>query len=158
MIGALLYITRMTRPGISIHIIQLGWQAQNKSVQNIQAARQILSYLNSTKHEGLLLRKPTKDERLGVMISVDAAYGEEESKSQTKLIETLGEQPIHWYIWKQDSVTLSFSEVQFIAACEAAKNACRMRQLLQEFQMTVIPTILTDNESAYNLAKTQAFH
>jgi hypothetical protein len=73
----------------------------------MQAARQILSYLNSTKHEGLLLRKPTKDEGLEVKIYVDTAYGGEESKSQTGVIVTLGGQPISWYTRKQDIVTLS---------------------------------------------------
>jgi hypothetical protein len=157
MIGSLLYITRTTRPEISIHINLLGRRAQDPSVRNMQVARQTLSYVNSTKHERLLLRKSTKDEGLEVKIYVDAAYGEEESKSQTGVIVTLGGQPINWYTRKQDIVTLSSSEAEYIAACEAAKDASWTRQLLQEFQMTEIPTILTDNESAYNLAKTQAF-
>jgi hypothetical protein len=104
------------------------------------------------------LRKPTKDEGLELKLYVDAAYGGEKSKSQTGVIVTLGGQPINWYTRKDDIVTLLSSEAEYIAACEAAKDANWTRQLLREFQMTEIPTILTDNESAYNLAKTQAFH
>jgi hypothetical protein len=89
----------------------------------MQAARQILSYLNSTKHEGLLLRKPTKDKGPEVKIYINAAYGGEESKSQTGVIVTFGGQLINWYTRKQDIVTLSSLEAEYIAACEAVKDA-----------------------------------
>jgi hypothetical protein len=43
-------------------------------------------------------------------------------------------------------VTLSSSEAEYITAYEAAKDASWTRQLLQESQMTEIPTILTGND------------
>jgi hypothetical protein len=103
--------------------------AQDTSVLNIQTAHQILSYLHSTKHDELLLQKPTRDQRLEVKIYIDAAYSGVESKSQTGVMETFGQQPINWYTRKRDSDTIIVAS-RIHSTCEAA------RQLLQDDRNT----------------------
>jgi hypothetical protein len=68
------------------------------------------------------LHKHTKDKELEIQIYVDAAYGEEELKSETRIIVILEGQPINWNIQKQDIVIPSSSEAEYIAACEATKD------------------------------------
>jgi len=48
LVGSLLFIARMTRPEIAIHVNLLGQRASNPSHQHMRAAFQILKYLEST--------------------------------------------------------------------------------------------------------------
>ena len=96
LIGGQLFIARMTRSEISIHVNLLGRRAQNPSIHNLEAARRVLQYLKSTLQKGIVLQKPLN---LELKIFADASYGDkgETSRSQTRVLTTLGEQPIGWY-------------------------------------------------------------
>jgi len=70
---------------------------------------------------------------------------------------TLGYQPIGWYSRRQEVVSLSITEAEYIADCEGAKDAAWMRQFLQELGINSKPILYTDSEGAYNLSKTSKF-
>lgn len=156
-IGGLLFIARMTRPEISIQINLLGRRASKPSPLNLRAALQVLEYLYSTRQEGLILRKPAN---LDLRIYSDAKYGGEKARSQTGVLITLGEQPVGWYSRRQDIVSLSVTEAEYIAACEGAKDAAWWRQFLKEIKViegSAPPVLTTDSEGAFNLAQTTKY-
>jgi len=158
LIGGLLFVGRMTRPEISLHINLLGRRAIAPSQRNLKAALKVLGYLYSTRYEGLTLRKPIKKDQLEVVVYADASYGGEGARSQTGALLTLGNQPIGWYSRRQDIVSLSITEAEYIADCEGAKDAAWIRQFLQELHITTLtPVLKTDSEGAYNLAQTSKF-
>lgn len=64
---------------------------KDHSAKHWRTALHILEYLSSTKYDGLRLKKPETDE-LAVDIYADASYGREESRSQTGMMITPGEQ------------------------------------------------------------------
>jgi len=80
LVGSLLFVARMTRPEISVHVNLLGRKAKDATNTHWKTALQVLRYLGSTKSEGLALRKP---QDLSLKIYTDAAYGGEDSRSQT---------------------------------------------------------------------------
>ena len=154
-VGGLLFIARMTRPEISIQVNLLGRRAARPSPTNLQAALQTLTYLYSTRQEGIILKKPAN---LDLRIYADAKYGGEKARSQTGVLITLGEQPIGWYSRRQDIVSLSVTEAEYIAACEGAKDAAWGRQFLKEINVTTrTPVITTDSEGAFNLTQTNKY-
>ena len=92
---------------------------------------------------------------------MDASYGGEEARSQTGVIVFLGPQktPVLWYTRRQDTVSLSITEAEYIAVAEAAKDAAWMRQWLSETQISIGPPVIrTDNEAVDRLTDTQSYH
>jgi len=70
----------MTRPEIAIHVNLLGRLTEDPSANNYQAALKVLVYLQSTKYEGIIIRRPSN---LLLEAFADASYGGPESRSQT---------------------------------------------------------------------------
>lgn len=115
-------------------------------------------YLLTTNQEGLRFKQVDKEEKEKINVYADASYGGEGARSQTGVIVLMNNQPIIWYSRRQDTVSLSITEAEYIAACEGAKDAAWIQQLLRELNVTVTPTLYTDNEAADKLSKTQAYH
>jgi hypothetical protein len=158
MVGGLLYLSRMTRPEASIQVNLLGRRSTNPSTMNMEGAKDLLRYFLSTKMEGIQINKP---ENLNVVIYADASYGDpinNSGKSQSGAMVTVGGQLVNWWTRKQDVVSLSITEAEYIADCEGAKDAAAMRQLTSEMKIdTNTPILMTDSEGALNLSKTSKF-
>jgi hypothetical protein len=148
----------MMRPEATIQINLRGKRLTNPSAANMVGAKELLLYFLWTKEEGIRLCKPNNFDR---MIYVDASYGDpinNSRKSQSRAITTLGSQLINWWTLKQDVVSLSITETEYIADCKGAKDAVAMRQLTSEMQIpTKISALMTDSEGALNPSKTSKF-
>jgi len=153
-VGGLLFIARMTRPEISINVNLLGRRTTDASPTNWMTALGVLGYLRSTKHEGITLRKAAD---LHIRIYADVSYGGEGARSQTGVLTTLGNQAIGWYSRRQDVVSLSITEAEYIADCEGAKDAAWSQQFLAEIGITTTPSLYTDSEGAWGLSQTSKF-
>ena len=159
LVGSLLYINRMTRPNISVHVNLLVRRTSKPGTNNMKTALQVGQYLASTKNEGLLItisQKESQEARIDIF--ADASYGGENSRSQSGTLATLYGTPIMWNARRQDVVSMSITEAEYIACSEAAKDAQWIRQLLKELNITTKPRLHTDNEAALKLTKTQTFH
>jgi hypothetical protein len=73
---------------------------------------------------------------------------------------SLGSGAISWASPKQKVVSLLSTESEYIAASEAAKDACWLRMLLRGLTVVVdkATPLLCDNNSAIVLAKDQSLH
>ena len=160
-VGGLLYIARNTRPDISIQVNLLGRRTADPSPTNLLAARQLCQYLLTTRQEGVQYSTADKEsgEQTRIEVYTDALYGGEGARSQTGVLVLMNRHPIVWYSRRQDTVSLSITEAEYIAACEGAKDAAWIQQLLKELLgTTLIPILYTDNEAADKLSKNQAYH
>ena len=159
LVGSLLYINRMTRPQISTHVNLLVRRTSKPGTNNLRTAIQVGQYLASTKEEGLLITISQKEHpEAPIEIFADASYGGENSRSQSGTLVILYGTPIMWSSRRQDVVSMSITEAEYITCSEAAKDAQWIRQLLSEIGKTTKPTLYTDNEAALKLTKTQTFH
>ena len=163
LVGSLLYINRMTRPDISLHVNQLGRRTSKPGTNNLQAAKRLGQYLASTSKEGLVLKtkesikkEPGKDIRINLY--ADASYGGENSRSQSGSLTILYGVPVMWSSRRQDVVSMSITEAEYIACSETAKDSQWLQQFLKELGMNPKPVMYTDNEAALKLTKTQTFH
>ena len=59
LVGSLLFIARMTRPEIAIHVNLLRRLTEDPSTTNYQTALRVLEYLYSTRSEGVTINKPS---------------------------------------------------------------------------------------------------
>ena len=90
-VGTLLFLARMTRPEISIHVNLLGRVTSKPTKQHLLMAYRVLKYLSLTSDQGIRLGKSGN---LKVEIFVDASYGGDKARSQTEALMTLGHQPV----------------------------------------------------------------
>ena len=67
-------------------------------------------------------------------------------------------QLIMWSSRQQNTTAQSITEAEYIAVSEVAKDVQWLRQFMEELSITSKPIILTDNEAALKLTKTQTFH
>ena len=168
LVGSLLYINRCTRPEISIHVNLLGRRTAKASPRNMTAATHVLQYLLSSSDEGITLKRQNpenrdkikEDQTLKIVGYADASYGGEESRSQTGTLVSMNGNAIMWNSRRQDTISLSITEAEYIACSEIAKDLRWLQQLLQELlpYTNMSTSIMTDNEAALKLCKTQTFH
>ena len=76
LVGSLLFIGRMIRLDIAIHVNRLGWRMADPTTKNYRAALQVLSYLRATHTEEVTLKRPPN---LEIRILSNAAYGGEKA-------------------------------------------------------------------------------
>ena len=163
LVGSLLYINRMTRPDISLHVNLLGRRTSKPSQDNLRTARALVEYLALTIDEGLTIRKGNHEAQIA--LSADASYGGENSRSQSGSLTILYGTPMMWSSGRQDVVSMSITEAEYIACSETAKDSQWITQFLTELRINknkvgtkLTPTLYTDNEAALKLTKTQTFY
>ncbi|UYV62601.1 hypothetical protein LAZ67_2001282 [Cordylochernes scorpioides] len=142
LIGSLIYLSVSTRPDISYAVSALGQFSNDPRRQHWNAAKRVLRYLKGTL--GLKITYEKTNETLYGY--VDADWGG----------------PIAWESKKQQTVALSSTESEYIALCEAGKEAVYLRALLHEMgfgELLNEPTVLkTDDQGAQQLARNPVHH
>ena len=158
-----MYITRHTRPEISIHVNLLGRRTSNPSPLNLQTGIRVLKYLVSSVEDGLTLKNENQEsknqEKQGLIRGyADASYKGEQAISQSGSILKINGQLVMWSSQRQSTTVQSITEAEYIAVSEVAKDVQWLRQFLEELSITSKPIIYTGNEAALKLTKTQTFH
>jgi hypothetical protein len=126
--------------------------------QDMERARRILRYLKSTSHYELYLGSPKE---LVPECYVDADYANSEGrKSITGYATRLGESTVSWISKSQDTVALSTTEAEYMAASKASQQMIWERSILNELGVELKgPSILhEDNMSAISLIKHPKAH
>ena len=120
----------------------------------------VVRYLKGTRDLGLFFKSK------GAVILhcyVDASYNSsDDAKSQTGYVFTLGDDDAAFYSRsvKQVPVSLSSTEAEYIALCEAATEIVWLRQLLKDmgFPQESATTVFEDNMSCIDMAHGSGNH
>lgn len=158
-VGSLLYLATTTRPDIAYAVGQVSQFCQNPGKAHWSGVKRILAYLSGTQKHGL--RFGAGQEPLITGFSdADFARDMDQRRSITGYIFFAHEGPVIWTSRKQNCTSLSTTEAEYIASCEAAKEAIWVTRLLTELRLKeVLPVPLySDNQSAIRLAKNPEFH
>ncbi|UYV65699.1 hypothetical protein LAZ67_3005177 [Cordylochernes scorpioides] len=160
LIGSLIYLSVSTRPDIAYAVSALGQFSNDLRRQHWNAAKRVLRYLKGTSCLRITYRK--SNEALHGYADADWGGNLVDRKSHTGIVYFLVRGPIAWESKKQQTVTLSSTESEYIALCEAGKEAVYLRALLDEMGFGELlngPTVLkTDNQGAQQLARNPAYH
>jgi hypothetical protein len=152
-VGRPFYLSRVTRPEASMQVNLLGRRSTNPSTTNIELAKDLLRYCLSTKMEGIPLNKP---ENLNIVIYADASYGDpinNSGNSQSRTMITVESQLVNWWTRKQDVVSLSIMEAEYIAGCKGANDTAAMRQLTSEMKIDSNTPILMTCKIVYRMRR-----
>jgi hypothetical protein len=177
LIGSLQYIAQGTRPDICYAVGRLAKFMANPGRKHWNAGICMLHYLKTTRLYCLTLggtpgkthitgnvktspKAEMGSQTLAGMTDSDFAGCKDTQRSVSGYAFTLGSGVISWKSQKQDLVTLSTCEAEFVAASEATCEAVFIRNLLSEIGHTQeTPTeILADNQGTIVLVSDQTNH
>ena len=157
MIGSLLYLTA-SRPDI---LFSVGLCARYQSCpkeSHLSAVKRIFRYLIGTMNLGLWYPKNSNFEIISYS-DADFAGCKSDRKSTSGTCHFLGNSLVSWFSKKQNSVALSTTEAEYIAAGSCCAQILWMKQTLKDFDVDFECTpIKCDNTSAINLSKNPILH
>ncbi|XP_070012268.1 secreted RxLR effector protein 161-like [Nicotiana sylvestris] len=125
----------------------------NPKESHLKAAKRILRYLKGT--QDLALYYPSGD-NFNLIGYTDADYVGYlvDRKSTSGMAHFLGSCLIFWGTRKQNSVALSTTEAEYVAATSCCAQLLWIKQQLEDFGvLTESVPLLRDNTSALNMAK-----
>ncbi|CAJ2652046.1 unnamed protein product [Trifolium pratense] len=156
MIGSLLYLTA-SRPDITFAVgVCARYQAKPKMSHLVQVKR-ILKYIKGTSDYGILYSQ-TKNSTLIGYCDADWAGSADDRKSTSGGCFFLGDNLISWFS-KQNCVSLSTAEAEYIAAGSSCSQLMWMKQMLKEYNVDQdVMTLYCDNLSAINISKNPVQH
>ena len=125
---------------------------------HLRAVKRIMRYLNQTKDFGLFYPKECSFELVSFS---DASFGgsRTDRKSTSGTCHFIGKSLISRFSKKQNCVSLSTCEAEYISAAFASTQVIYMQQTLKDFNINLTnSTIYCDNTSTINLSKNPVNH
>ena len=156
-VGSLMYATMGTRPDIAFAVSTVAQFCNNPGWAHWEAVKRIYRYLKGTKE---LVLTYGGDKR-GLLGYVDAdGASQEHRRAISGYVFMVDGGAVSWSSKKQELVTLSTAEAEYVAQTHAAKEAIWLRRLLTDiFKSVDTPTILfSDSKSAIALAQDGHYH
>lgn len=157
MIGSLLYLTA-SRPDISFSVGICARYQSNPKESHLAAVKRIIRFVNGTTNDGIWYSKDTNSSLAGYC-DADWAGNADDRKSTTGGCFFLGNNLVSWHSKKQNSISLSTAEAEYIAAGSCCTQLLWMKQMLEDYgidQDTL--TVFCDNTSAINISKNPVQH
>ncbi|CAL2238017.1 unnamed protein product [Prunus armeniaca] len=157
-VGSLLYLTA-TRPDIMFAASLLARFMHNPTKKHMGTAKRVLRYIQGTIDFGIVFEKGKETTLIGYCDS-DWAGSEDDMRSTSGYVFTMGSGVFSWASIKQNTVALSTAEAEYISAAEATSQAKWLRFVLEDFGEEQIEgtQIMCDNTSAIAMAKNPVFH
>ena len=153
-VGSLLYAT-ITRPDIATIVSQLSRYLNKPQQAHWNAAIRTLRYLKTTKDKTLVY-KPSQNKNEELKIYTDSSWNNnpDNSRSRSGYIITFNNCMINWKSKLQPIVALSSAEAEYIALCDAGKEAIWLKRFIQELKFNQSSVqIFIDNQSAIQMSK-----
>jgi len=160
LIGSLMYAAVATRPDIAYAVNRLASFTANPTLSHWNAAKRIMRYLKGTINYGITYSKieDLNDYVHGYSDASFANYHDRTSVSGYNFMKAEG--AITWGSKKQNTVSLSSTEAEYICMSDAARDALWLRSLYSELGYTQPePTLVRgDNLSSLAIAENPRYH
>jgi len=168
LVGLLMYLSNATRPDIAHAIRNAAQFMDNPGYNHWKALITIVKYLKGTKNYGLVfngnMNHDSDSNQFPIVGYADADWGgNEDRKSTTGGIITLGGNVVDWLCNKQQTPALSSCEAEYIATGAVVQSMLWLDSLLQEMGLrTVVDEmplkVHNDNQSAIAISKNDVLH
>ncbi|MCO5599533.1 hypothetical protein L7F22_053639 [Adiantum nelumboides] len=155
--GSLMYAMIATRPDIAFAVGVVSRFTSNPGKKHWKAFKGVLRYLNGIKDMCICFGKGD----LSVVGYTDADYAGDLDKrrSTSGYIYTFAGGAISWFSRLQSCTTLSTTEVEYVAASDACKEAIWLTHLVGDLGIVGEASALhCDSQSAIQLARNPVFH
>lgn len=157
LLGSLMYIMTGTRPDISFSVMYFSRFQNCFNLLTWRHLKNILKYLKGTRGFSLLfLKDDSASNKLCAFVDSDFGNDTLDRKSVTGYVLRLFNHCVVWRSKKQNVVSLSSCEAEYIAVSECVKDCKYVFQLVEEVvddKCTPV-TIFEDNQSAIKMTNT----
>lgn len=157
-LGKVMWFCRKIMPECSNAVRELASSMDRPGVQHWKALGRLVEYIMGCHPATLILRRPI-DLKLYAYVDSNWASNKETRKSVTGYIVTLGGAPLNFVSRSQQSVSLSSTEAEYMAASVCATEIQFIQMLVTEIVPDAVvrpATLLEDNTGAIYLMENQA--
>jgi len=158
-VGHIGYLVSMTRCDLSFAYAELSKFVAYPGTVHLAAAKHALSYIRGTYDKGIKFFRDINDLTLRNIlvgwVDSDFAADPDTRKSVTGYVLSLNGGPVSWKSKRQDCVTLSSAEAEYVAASMCGQEVVYVRALLDSFgHPQRKPTyIWEDNQSCIHMSE-----
>ena len=156
-IGSLMYVSVATRPDITFAVSTLSQFLENPGEAHWDAVKRVYRYLSGTRDTTLTFG----GERIGLQGYTDAdGASQDHRRAISGYAFTIDGGAVSWSSRKQELVTLSTAEAEYVAATHAAKECLWLRRLIGDLHLYLATptTLFCDNQAAIRLAHVDDYH
>lgn len=139
-LGELRYITDSTRPDIAYATNRLAQHMAKPQKHHQHALKSLLRYLKGTRTHGLFYShtKTQHETTHPLQVYSDADFAnDKDRRSVTGTVHCYHGTPISWNARKQNVISLSTTEAEYIAATDATRHTTWLRKLLNDTHMNI---------------------
>ena len=157
-VGALIHLC-VTRPDLNYAVGQVAKYSANPNQSHVNAVKRILAYVKGTRNHGICFGSNNKN-CLVAFFDADHARDMDDRKSTTGYVILLNGGSVAWGSRRQQCVSLSTTEAEYVAACETARQVTWLRNILHDvgvIQEKATP-LFCDNQGAIHLSKNPEDH
>ncbi|HEY5813547.1 MAG TPA: reverse transcriptase domain-containing protein [Terrimicrobiaceae bacterium] len=161
-LGQLSWLVRGTRPDLAFVVHKLSQYCHQPCVRHWKGIQQSFRYLKFS--QGLTLRYGQDNKELIGYSDTDFASDASDRKSTMGYVFMLSGAAITWASRKQQAISTSTTEAEYVGLCNAAKEAVWIRNFLRDIGRstyageTHATRIFGDNQSALRLVANPEFH
>jgi hypothetical protein len=156
-VGSLMYASLGTRPDITFAVQTVSRFTANPGMAHWEAVKRIFRYLKGSRE--LWLSYGGEGKVLEGYADADGSMMEDR-RAISGYAFIINGGAVSWSAKKQEIVSLSTTESEYIAATYAAKEALWLRSLISQLFGKTLPatTLFSDNQSAIALTKEHQYH
>jgi transposase InsO family protein len=158
-VGSLMYLALATRPDIAFAVAVLSRFNANPGRAHWDAVKRVLRYLKGSSELWLTYGVFEGGEKLLGYTDADGSMAEDR-RAVSGYAFLVDGGAVSWASKKQEIVSLSTTESEYVAAAHSAKEALWLKSLVSQlFEPVTLPLdILCDNQSAIALAQDYQYH
>ena len=156
-VGSLMYASLGTRPDITYAVQTVSRFSKNPGQAHWEAVKRIFRYLKGSKDLWLTYGGQQKD--LKGYADVDGSMAEDQHAISGYAFLFYGG-AVSWAAKRQEIVSLSTTESEYVAVTHASKEALWLRSLISQLFDIVLEStpLFSDNQSAIALTKDHQYH
>jgi hypothetical protein len=159
-VGSLMHLAIVSRPDITFAVNLVSRFLNCYKQVHWNAIKKIFKYLKDSKDYGLCYKNTTQPSEVTGYSDADYANDPDSRRSVTGYVFLNSEAAVTWSSQRQQTIALSTTESEFMAACAATKEAIWIKLLLSdigEYKQHMLCLHL-DNQSAISVIKNVNFH
>lgn len=158
-IGSLLFLARISRPDIEFSVNFASQFLECYNNEHWQAVKRIFRYLKGTSDFGIVFGNSGSSLKLVGFTDADYAGCIDTRKSRSGYVFLFNGSPVSWSSQRQNCVSLSTTESEYIALSHGVKEAVWVQRFLNKLLIqSQNVKIFVDNQSAIKLASNPEFH
>jgi len=146
----------MTGPDLAWSYSELSKYVKFPGKSHMEAAEHVLRYLRATWNETITYTRGSRRvNELWGWVDADWAGDTDTCRSHTGYILMMNGGPISWKSRRQDNVSLSTSEAEFVAGSQAAQEVVYLRETLRDFgySQSTATDIFEDNLACITMSE-----